>query len=88
MSQRPQWTKRVQQFVDWDVVGQWDYAEDGSDDALSDELADAVNAILCAKYGHDIVDDHCGRPEHRYCVQCGKRESTINARDDDHLPTP
>jgi hypothetical protein len=26
----------------------------------------------CRVRGHRPSDDHCGRPEHRYCAVCGK----------------
>jgi hypothetical protein len=72
MSERPRWTIRLVQGLD-DVIGEDDYTD--ADDPLYDELESAVNAILCAKYGHDIIDDMCRIPEHRYCAYCGRSAS-------------
>lgn len=30
----------------------------------------AVFRRTCRVFGHDVIDDHCGRPEHRYCQIC------------------
>ena len=30
---------------------------------------------LCKELGHKMIDDQCGRPEHRYCVYCNHKES-------------
>jgi hypothetical protein len=42
---------------------------------ISDEVI-KLHKALCGKYGHYVIDDHCGRPEHRHCFYC--RESTPN----------
>jgi hypothetical protein len=55
----------------------FDYPQDGSDDWLLGLVEEAVNSIFCNAYGHDIVDDHCGIPAHRYCIYCGRREGQI-----------
>lgn len=28
--------------------------------------------IICLFWGHYVIDDHCGKPEHRYCLCCGQ----------------
>lgn len=28
-------------------------------------------------YGHEIVDDQCMIPDHRYCVWCGRRANVL-----------
>ncbi len=33
--------------------------------------------ILCKLLGHHIIDDHCGQPEHRYCLWCWRTENEI-----------
>jgi len=31
-----------------------------------------LQRLLCAVGGHQVIDDHCGKPEHRYCMyDCG-----------------
>jgi hypothetical protein len=30
------------------------------------------HVLACAFLGHYIIDDQCGRPEHRFCVWCSK----------------
>jgi hypothetical protein len=27
-------------------------------------------SAFCGALGHDMIDDQCGKPEHRYCVYC------------------
>lgn len=73
---RPSWTQNIRQFLSDDVMDD-SYPDDGSGDDLLDRIEAAVNVILCAEYGHDIENDHCGKPEHRYCVHCHLRETTI-----------
>jgi hypothetical protein len=73
VSARPEWTNRVRHFLSDHILDDPSYASDGSDDALLEEIEEAVYAILCRAYGHDIVDDQCGIPAHRYCVYCNKR---------------
>jgi hypothetical protein len=74
MSERPQWAKQLVWGLD-DVVGEFDYTD--ADDELHDEIEAVVKRILCTKYGHDIIDDMCMIPDHRYCAWCGRRETAI-----------
>ena len=74
---RPHWTVAVQQFLLDTVMDDPSWPDDGSDDALSDELEEAVAAILCRHYGHEVIDDVCGIPSHRFCVYCRKRANTL-----------
>ena len=46
-----------------------------TDDELSEAIERAVCGLLCSRYGHEIDDDHCGMPEHRYCLWCSQRMS-------------
>ena len=53
--------------------------------AFVSDLVEELQKKICFKYGHTVIDDQCGRPEHRYCVNC--RESTPNEEcnyDDDN----
>lgn len=78
MTERPRWTNEVRLFLSDTVIDEeYNYPMDGSDDDLLDRIEAAVNAVLCAEYGHDIENDQCGKPEHRYCVHCHLRESAI-----------
>lgn len=76
MTERPQWTKRIQTFLDT-VMDDPSFSEEGSDDDLHERIEDSVNKILCAQYGHEIEDDQCMIPEHRYCVWCRKRATEL-----------
>jgi len=78
-TERPNWTKELQRFLSDTVMDDPSWPEDGSDDELSDKLEAAVNELLCEHYGHEIIDDQCGRPEHRYCVWCNRRESDLGS---------
>ena len=44
---------------------------------VHDRIEQAMNEAMCAEFGHEIVDDQCNIPEHRYCVWCMKREPTL-----------
>ena len=55
----------------------YEWPEDGSADVTIDLIEDAVNNILCRTFGHEIIDDQCEIPSHRYCVWCRKREINL-----------
>src|SRR6478735_1281043 len=42
-----------------------------------DDLADEKAKAECERDGHQIDNDHCGKPEHRFCRHCYQRETTI-----------
>lgn len=78
MSTRPSWTDAIRMFITDKVIDEkYHFPMDGSDDALLTEIENAVNAILCRTYGHEIIDDHCMKPEHRFCVYCERLERMI-----------
>jgi len=80
LSDRPKWVLAVREFVGDTVIDEkYEYPMDGSDDDLLDEIQTAVNAIICGRYGHEIIDDMCMKPEHRFCSWCGRRASDIQA---------
>lgn len=84
MSDRPKWAEAVRWFITDDIIDEkYDFPMDGSDDALLDEIEEAVLAILCRAYGHEIIFDQCMIPEHRFCAFCGKRETDLTAGDVD-----
>jgi len=76
---RPSWTKAIQEFLGDTVMmdEKYEYPSDGSGDELLDRIESAVNWVLCAEHGHNIVDDHCGMPLHRFCEWCNVRETEI-----------
>lgn len=75
---RPKWAEAIRRFITDDVIDEkYNYPEDGSDDSLHSEVEEAVNVIFCRTYGHEIIDDQCGIPAHRFCVYCGKRENVL-----------
>ena len=54
---------------------------DDDDDALKLQVKfeDGFRELICEYRGHRIVPDHCGLPEHFYCIVCNRRESDIKA---------
>jgi hypothetical protein len=43
---------------DWEVLGD-----------LS-SMVDDLQKKICGRYGHQVLDDQCNKPEHRYCINC------------------
>ena len=42
---------------------------------------EALFDAICAAVGsHDIENDQCGMPAHRYCVRCNRRESALGGQ--------
>ena len=31
-----------------------------------------LTSVLICRGQHEVVNDDCGKPEHRYCYRCGK----------------
>jgi hypothetical protein len=78
MSERPLWTKAIQHFLSDEIMDEkYAWPDDGSADWLLELMEEGVNAILCNHYGHEIVDDQCMIPDHRYCVWCGRRANVL-----------
>lgn len=64
--------------------GVWDDIDDAIFDKMPDQEYDAyieqfdeIRSLICFKFGHDIEQDQCGKPEHRTCMGCGKSETRI-----------
>ena len=76
---RPKWTEAIRMFLADDILAEekYGYPDDGSADGLLEEIEAAVYGILCRTYGHEIIDDQCGIPAHRYCIYCGLREGAV-----------
>jgi len=78
METRPGWVRALSQFIGDEVIDEkYGYPMDGSDDDVLDEIEASVSAILCQRYGHEIIDDQCGIPEHRFCVYCQALETAL-----------
>jgi len=78
MSDRPKWTKAIQHFLADEVMeDKYEWPDDGSADVTLDLIETAVNEILCNTFGHQIEDDQCMIPDHRYCVWCGRRANVL-----------
>jgi hypothetical protein len=76
---RPKWAETIRMFVTDEIIDEkYEYPQDGSADDLLDEVERAVLDIFCNAYGHEIIDDQCMIPAHRYCIYCGRRETAIN----------
>lgn len=73
MSDRPKWARAIHEFVTDTVIDEhYSFPLDGSDDEVHQRIEDAMNAAMCAEFGHMIMFDQCGIPEHRHCGWCGK----------------
>lgn len=66
------------------IEGWW---EGGILDMISEEAHNAIENRLmavrrgwCETIGHDVVQDHCGMPEHDYCMTCQQRRPGEAAR--------
>ena len=35
--------------------------------------ADWIRASLCLFWPHQVIDDQCNNPEHRYCYRCNRQ---------------
>jgi len=69
-TERPMWIRKFHAFMVDTIVCDDDYPDGGTDDAVHDKIEEAVNAVLCTEYGHQIEMDQCGIPSHSYCVWC------------------
>jgi hypothetical protein len=74
--QRPKWTRHIVEAFD-EALDDASYPIDGSADDLHDEVEHAVLDIFCRAYGHDIIDDQCMIPDHRFCIYCNRRASDL-----------
>jgi hypothetical protein len=73
--ERPKWVKELRTFLTDTLIDHID--PDGADDELTDAVELAAMSVVCGQYGHGVVDDHCGIPEHRYCCWCGQMMPNI-----------
>lgn len=61
--------RRILLDVDGKVIDQ-DELDDAAYALWYEDLYLPTMEFLCTYYGHEIVDDQCGLPEHRYCMYC------------------
>jgi hypothetical protein len=53
----------------------YEHLPDAEMDWFEKNVEEPVRALICeAKGHHQIMDDQCGRPEHRFCAVCGVRQ--------------
>ena len=74
---RPQWARAIHSYIHDGVLNEPGWPDDDSADVTLDLIESAVDEVLCNTFGHDIEDDQCGIPEHRYCVWCQRREGQL-----------
>lgn len=84
-TEQEKWWRVRREYADW----LWWKADDllGDSDEIPDEAfweaTETVMVGLCRGAGHEVEDDMCGKPEHRYCLYCRQsmagRERGANA---------
>lgn len=66
--------KLYKQYIYWYWYWRDEYDADWMGKNLSEVyywLVDKIAPlVLCLYIFHEPVDDHCGKPEHRYCWKC------------------
>jgi hypothetical protein len=77
---RPAWTNTLRRYLSDDVLDDPSYESPEHDDML-EEIEAAVGGILCRTYGHDVINDQCMIPDHRYCFYCGQRIGALAIRE-------
>lgn len=62
------------------------YSEEGLDVFGMDSVDDLdkqlqfemeFEPLICEVLPHNVIDDHCGKPEHRFCTRCRKLQTEI-----------
>lgn len=61
--------KAVFALEEW---GDWICDKPWSKDWMYLEDWDWLQKFLCLFWGHYVIADHCGMPEHDYCRGCGQ----------------
>lgn len=75
--------KKLREMLEEDLYDVHEAAD--VNDIISDEIIERVTGLgrtivqgyVCGVVGHIFADDHCGKPEHRYCVQCTQLEQKV-----------
>lgn len=89
MSQRPKWAAAIARFISDDVIDEkYEFPQDGSDDEVHSRIEDVALAAMCAEFGHEIIGDHCGKPDHRFCFWCSKRIGSLVRTEKDTVEGP
>lgn len=62
----------------FDHVERFDFEDENQmadeDYEVLEESYDKIMGILCKYAGHVVEDDMCGKPEHRFCIECTKQQ--------------
>jgi hypothetical protein len=74
MADRPPWVRKLLEDLD-ELIDHPSYTD--ADDTTHDLIEVAVKGVLCSIYGHEVINDMCMIPAHRYCVHCGRLESRL-----------
>ena len=45
--------------------------------SMFEKVEQEFRDFCCSKAGHEIVNDQCGKPEHRLCCYCTRSERDI-----------
>lgn len=78
---RPQWAETIRHFVTDGIIDEkYGWPMEGDDPPEYDEIERRVLDALCDAFGHEIIYDQCGIPEHRYCVFCNRRETDLESQ--------
>jgi hypothetical protein len=64
---RPQWTQQLADYMEDELSL---YPDDEANNTLYDKLERAMQDVFCTEFGHEIENDMCMIPSHRYCVYC------------------
>lgn len=62
----------------FDHIERFDLGVEGcmsdADFEVFEEHYEEMMRMLCKYAGHVIEDDMCGKPEHRFCIECATRQ--------------
>jgi hypothetical protein len=89
MADRPKWARAIHSFISDGIFDEpHGFPMDGSDDEIHSRIEDAMNAAMCAEYGHYVMFDQCGLPEHRSCGWCGMNIADLKLGPKDTIEEP
>lgn len=75
---RPKIVRRLHSFIIDGVLdsrfGRWYDKKDPHWKWYERLIENLWNKVCCTVFGHFVVDDHCGIPEHRFCTWCTRRQ--------------
>jgi hypothetical protein len=56
----------------YDRIAQVHSSDDTLEDWFYENVEVPVLSLICEFKGHKVIDDMCGKPEHRTCLVCQK----------------